>query len=79
MNKARLKNRLVFKNLVQKKLSDPGGLKHRRDTNYVPPDSVTSGENDFSDIFNIDEELGEIQPSNNLYNEVYQDKKDDDK
>lgn len=77
MNKTKLKHRLVFKGVVQKKLSEPGGLKHRRDTNYIPPDSSTSQESDFSDIFNVGEELSDIQPSNNLYNEIFQEKKED--
>lgn len=77
MNKTKLKHRLVFKGVIQKKLSEPGGLKHRRDSNYIPPDSAASQDSDFSDIFNVGDDLNDIQPSNNLYNEVFQEKKED--
>ena len=78
MNKSKLKNRILYKpSLVKKIINNEPISGVRRGSNYIPPDSSEHQNNDFSDIFGIDSDLAELSPSSELFENTISHQKED--
>jgi hypothetical protein len=78
MNKSKLKNRILYKpSLVKKIINNEPISGVRRGPNYIQPDSSESQNNDFSDIFGIDSDLAELSPSSKLFENTISHEKED--
>lgn len=77
MNKSKLKNRILYKPTIKRKLVENDPFKGlRRGKNFIYPDTETSSNNNFSDIFGVDDDLQNIKSSQELYENIFSDEKE---
>ena len=78
MNKSKLKNRILYKpSLVKKIINNEPISGGRRGNNYIQPDSFEGQNNDFSDIFGIDSDIADLSPSSELFENTVSHGKED--